>query len=436
MSLVDDYLARTPRSRALFERATASLPGGSTRTTVYSAPYPPYAASGSGLVVTDVDGNTYRDFLGNYTSLILGHAHPAVVAAVEAQIRLGSAFAAPTETEVELAEELRRRLPSIEHLRFTSSGTEATMFAIRAARAFTSRPLIAKFDHSYHGTHDLVMAGTPGVPDAIGDLIVELPWGDPDGILEALRGREGELAAFILEPVQGAGGVRAPEPGFLEFVRSLADRLGALVIFDEIISFRVGPGGAQELFGVRPDLTTLGKIIAGGYPLAAFGGRADVMALLAPVGPVYQAGTLSGNPLAVAAGLATLQHCTAEVYAHVDATAATVARLASDALTAEGVAHRVNRAGSLFSVFFADHAVVDYTTATRQSVARYRAFFHALLARGVYLPPSAYEAWFVSASHDDAALAKVADAMPYAARAAARVSAPDLATPPTSGDRA
>src|SRR5829696_605161 len=198
MTLLDDYLARTPASRALFERATGSLPGGSTRTTVYSAPYPPYVDHGAGLVVTDVDGNTYRDFLGNYTSLILGHAHPAVVAAVERQVRRGSAFAAPTAVEVELAEELRRRVRSIEHLRFTSSGTEATMFAIRAARAFTGRPLIAKFDHSYHGTHDGVMTGTAGVPAALDGLIVELPWGDPDGIEAALRGREADLAATIL----------------------------------------------------------------------------------------------------------------------------------------------------------------------------------------------------------------------------------------------
>ena len=215
MTLLDDYLARTPRSRALFERATGSLPGRLDPDDGLQRAVPAVRGAGSGLSVTDVDGNMYRDFLGNYTSLILGHAHPAVVAAVEAQVRRGSAFAAPTETEVELAEELRRRVPSIERLRFTSSGTEATMFAIRAARAFTGRPLIAKFDHSYHGTHDLVMAGTPGVPDAIGGLIVELPWGDPDGIEAALRGREGELAAIIIEPVQGAGGVRAPEPGFL-----------------------------------------------------------------------------------------------------------------------------------------------------------------------------------------------------------------------------
>src|SRR6476620_12506480 len=187
MTLLDDYVARTPRSRAVFERATASLPGGSTRTTVFAAPYPPYVASGSGLWLEDVDGNRYRDFLGNYTSLILGHAHPAVVAAVEAQVRRRSAFAAPTETEIELAEEIRRRVPSIERLRFTSSGTEATMFAIRAARAFTGRPLVAKFERSYHGTHDGVMVGSAGVPEAMADLVVELPWGDPEGIAAALR---------------------------------------------------------------------------------------------------------------------------------------------------------------------------------------------------------------------------------------------------------
>jgi glutamate-1-semialdehyde 2,1-aminomutase len=353
MTLLADYEARTSRSRALFERAIGSLPGGSTRTTVYSAPYPPYAASGAGLRVTDVDGNVYRDFLGNYTSLILGHAHPAVVAAVEAQVRRGSAFAAPTETEVELAEELRRRAPSIEHLRFTSSGTEATMFAIRAARAFSGRPLIARFDHSYHGTHDLVMAGTPGVPDAIGGLIVELPWGDPDGIEAALRGREDELAAIILEPVQGAGGVRPPEPGFLAFLRGFADRIGALLIFDEIISFRIAPGGAQEVHGVRPDLTTLGKIIAGGYPLAAFGGRADVMAIFDARRDraVSHGGTFNGNPVAAAAGLATLGELTPPVYARLEALGRRLVDRLSGLIAADGVDARVVSVGSLFQVF-------------------------------------------------------------------------------------
>ena len=320
MTLVDDYLARTPRSRALFERATGSLPGGSTRTTVYSAPYPPYIESGAGLGVRDVDGNEYRDFLCNYTSLILGHAHPSVTAAVEAQVRRGSAFAAPTGLEVELAEEIRGRLPSIEQLRFSSSGTEATMFAIRGARAFTGRPLIATFERAYHGTHDVVMTGTAGVPAAMSALRVELPWGDADGVEAALRGREAELAAILIEPVQGAGGVRAADPAFLAFLRAYTERVGALLVFDEIISFRVGPGGAQGRFGVRPDLTTLGKIIGGGYPLAAFGGRADVMAQFDArrPGAVSHGGTFNGSPVAAAAGLATLRELTPDVYDRLD----------------------------------------------------------------------------------------------------------------------
>ena len=384
MTLLDDYLARTPRSRALFERATASLPGGSTRTTVYSAPYPPYAAHGEGLASTDVDGNVYRDFLGNYTSLILGHAHPAVVAAVEAQVRRGSAFGAPTETEVELAEELRRRVPSIEQLRFTSSGTEATMFAIRAARAFTGRPLIAKFDHSYHGTHDLVMAGTPGVPEAISGLIVELSWGDPAGIAEALRGRESELAAIIVEPVQGAGGVRAPEPGFLEFLRTLCDRLGALLIFDEIISFRIAPGGAQEVYGVRPDLTTLGKIIAGGYPLAAFGGRADVMAIFDARRDraVSHGGTFNGNPVAAAAGLATLRELTPDVYVRLAALGARLSARLGDRIAADGLEARVVNVGSLFQAFRGDAGAAFAPGAGQPSE-----LFLGLLLEGFYLAP-------------------------------------------------
>jgi len=353
VTLLDDYLARTPRSRALYERATTALPGGSTRTTVYSAPYPPYAAHGAGLALTDVDGNVYRDFLGNYTSLILGHAHPAVVAAVEAQVLRGSAFAAPTETEVALAEELKRRVPSIEQLRFTSSGTEATMFAIRAARASTGRPLIAKFDHSYHGTHDLVMAGTPGVPDAIGGLIVELPWGDEDGIAAALHGREGELAAVIVEPVQGAGGVRAPEPGFLAFLRAFTERAGALLIFDEIVSFRLAPGGAQEIYGVRPDLTTLGKIIAGGYPLAAFGGRAEVMEVFDArrARAVSHGGTFNGNPVAAAAGLATLRELTPDAYRRLAGLGGRLTERLTARIAADGLDARAVNVGSLFQVF-------------------------------------------------------------------------------------
>jgi glutamate-1-semialdehyde 2,1-aminomutase len=384
MSLIDDYVARTPRSAAMFDRATGSLPGGSTRTTVYTAPYPPYVESGAGLWIQDIDGNRYRDFLGNYTSLILGHAHPAVVAAVEAQVRRGSAFAAPTETEVELAEEIRRRVASIEHLRFTSSGTEATMFAIRAARAFTGRPLIARFDHAYHGTHDGVMVGTAGVPEVMRGLIVDLPWGDPDAIVAALRGREKDLAAIIIEPVQGAGGVRAPAPTFLPFLRDLTDRLGALLIFDEIISFRVAPGGAQERFGVRPDLTTLGKIIGGGYPLAAFGGRAEVMAIFDArrPGAVSHGGTFNGSPVAAAAGLATLRELTPATYDRLDDLGERLTSGVAAVIERDGLDARVAVVGSLFQVFSGPGA-----TAFATGVSAGPTLFLGLLLEGFSLAP-------------------------------------------------
>ena len=384
MTLVDEYLARTPGSRALFERATRSLPGGSTRTTVYSAPYPPYVATGAGLWITDVDGNDYRDFLGNYTSLIHGHAHPGVVAAVEAQVRRGSAFGAPTPLEVELAEELRRRVPSLEQLRFSSSGTEATMFAIRAARAFTGRPLVARFDHSYHGTHDLVMAGTPGVPDAIGGLVVDLPWGDADGIEAVLRGRGDDVAAIIVEPVQGAGGVRGPAPGFLDHLRALCDRIGALLIFDEIISFRVGWGGAQGRYGVRPDLTSLGKIIAGGYPLAAFGGRADVMAIFDArrVGAVSHGGTFNGNPIGAAAGLATLAELTPAAFDRLDALGARFVARLEERIGEGGLDARAVHVGSLVQVVRGEGAAAFAAGADRPSD-----LFLGLLLEGFYLAP-------------------------------------------------
>jgi glutamate-1-semialdehyde 2,1-aminomutase len=384
MSLVDDYVARTPRSRALFERATDSMPGGSTRTTVYTAPYPPYIASGEGLRITDVDGNVYRDFLGNYTSLILGHAHPAVVAAVEAQVRRGSAFGAPTETEIELAEEIRRRVPSIEHLRFTSSGTEATMFAIRAARAHAGRALIGMFDGYYHGTHDSVMTGTPGVPDDLSDLVVRLPWGDPEGVVRAVRGHEDDLAAIIIEPVQGAGGVREPGPSFLPFLRTFTERHGALLIFDEIISFRVGSGGAQQRFGVRPDLTTLGKIIGGGYPLAAFGGRADILELFDArrTGAVSHGGTYNGNPVAAAAGLATLRELTPEAYARLEGLGERLESHISAAIAVHGLDARVAQVGSLFQVW-AGEGVAAFAT----GVSGRASLFLGLLLEGFYLAP-------------------------------------------------
>jgi glutamate-1-semialdehyde 2,1-aminomutase len=382
MSLIDDYRARTPGSAALFERAARSIPGGSTRTTVFSPPYPPYMVRGEGIRTWDVDGNAYRDFLGNYTSLILGHAHPEVVAAVREQAARGSAFAAPTEVEVELAEEIRSRVSSIDRLRFTNSGTEATMFALRAARAFTGRRLVARFDHSYHGTHDTVLAGTPGIPDEVSRLVVELPWGDAEGVQRALDGRERDLAAIIIEPVQGAGGVRVPDPAFLRFLRGLATRIGALLVFDEIIAFRVAPGGAQGRFGVRPDLTTLGKIIGGGYPLAAFGGRAEVMDQFDArrPGALGHGGTFNGNPVAAAAGLATLRALTAERYAWIEALGDRLRASLGAAFQAREVDARVDGIASLFQV-------VPGPGLDAGDLAPAGALFLGLLVDGFHLAP-------------------------------------------------
>ncbi|MEO5705191.1 MAG: aspartate aminotransferase family protein [Candidatus Limnocylindrales bacterium] len=383
-TLVDTYVARTPRSAAMFERAAASLPGGSTRTTIYSAPYPPYMVRGEGIRTWDVDGNEYRDFLGNYTSLILGHAHPEVVAAVEAQVRRGSAFAAPTETEIELAEVIRARVLSIERIRFTNSGTEATMFALRAARAFTGRDLIAKFELSYHGTHDIAVAWTPGVPRATSDFVIELPWGDPVGVERVLAGREQDLAAIIIEPVQGAGGVRAAEPEFLRFLRELTTRIGALLVFDEVIAFRIGPNGAQgRLGGVRPDLTTLGKIIGGGYPSGAFGGREDVMAQFDArrTGALVHGGTFNGNPVSAAAGLATLRHLTPERYAELELLCDRLRATIAAGIESEGLDARVGGIGSIFQVF------PGSTLLPPDGMSPQAALFVGLLLDGFHLAP-------------------------------------------------
>jgi glutamate-1-semialdehyde 2,1-aminomutase len=397
VSQLDDYLARTPRSAELFRRATASLPGGSTRTTVFAPPYPPYIAAGEGIRIRDVDGNVYRDFLGNYTALILGHAHPSVVAAVEDQVRRGSAFGAPTEVEVELAEELRRRLPSVDRVRFTSSGTEATMFAIRAARAFTGRQLVARFERHYHGTHDTAVAGSPGVPAAVGDLVVELPWGDAAGVERVLAGRERDVATIIIEPVQGAGGIRMADASFLAFLRDWCTRSGALLIFDEVISFRVGAGGAQEMLGVRPDLTTVGKIIGGGYPLAAFGGRADVMDLFDArrPGALTHGGTYNGNPVAAAAGLATLHELTPDRYEHLAALGDRLRNRLADGIDAAGLAARVDGVASLFQVHAGEGVSATATGAPAAGL------WLGLLLEGFYLAPRGMGAIAVPATTAD-----------------------------------
>src|SRR5579864_710348 len=375
------YRAATPRSRALHEKAVAAMPGGTTRTTTYFDPYPLYIERGEGSRVWDVDGTKRLDMLGNYTAMILGHAHPKVVEAIRRQAGRGTGFAAANPLEVELATLLCERVPSLDAVRFCNSGTEATMFAMRLARAFTGRPKVARMEGGYHGTHDLAEVSThPDVaeagpadapvarPDSIGtprwaiEQTVVLPFNNPDAAEAILRRQGSEVAAVILEPVIGAGGVIAATPDFLHRLRALTRELGMLLIFDEVISLRVAPGGAQEMFGVTPDLTTMGKIIGGGLPVAAFGGRADVMEILDPRRQpnLAQGGTYNGNPLGMAAGLACMRELTPDVYAELNRKGERVTEELSEVFASHDVPVQVNSVGSLFALHFSDRPVVDY----------------------------------------------------------------------------
>jgi glutamate-1-semialdehyde 2,1-aminomutase len=390
-------------------------------------------ASAAGPYLTDADGQQYVDLICSWGPMILGHAHPAIVEAVQKAASLGTSYGAPTQGEVELAEEIVART-AVDKVRLVSSGTEATMSAIRLARGFTGRSKIVKFAGCYHGHVDSLLAAagsgviTLGLPDTAGvtpgttaDTIV-LPYNDVVAIEEAFTEYGPEIAGVITEACPSNMGVVPPLDGFNALLRALCTKHGALLIIDEVLTgFRVTRSGWYGREGVTADLFTFGKVMGGGLPAAAFGGRADIMDHLAPVGPVYQAGTLSGNPLATAAGLATLRGCTQEVYDKVDRAAALVGQWASEALEKEGVPHRLQTAGNLFSVFFTGEQVRDFDTAQTQNSEAYAAFFHAALDRGVYLPPSSYEVWFLSAAHDDAALDRIADALPHAARAAAAV---------------
>jgi glutamate-1-semialdehyde 2,1-aminomutase len=398
------------KSQALFERAVASIPGGvnsPVRAFRGVGGTPVFMARGEGSRLFDADGNEYIDYVGSWGPLLLGHRHPAIVAAIVEALETGSSFGAPTGREVEIAEAIRDAVPSIEKVRLVNSGTEATMSAIRVARGFTGRDLTVKFEGCYHGHVDslLVKAGsgmatlgiadTAGVPASFSETTIVVPFNSFDGVEAAFRAHPGRIASVIVEPVVGNMGCVPPAPGFLPMLAEVTAKHGALLIFDEVMTgFRVAFGWAQVIYGIRPDLTTLGKVIGGGLPIGAYGGRADVMNCIAPVGPVYQAGTLSGNPLAVAAGLAMLRHLKVhpEIYRELEARAAELTASVPAGVT-------VNRVGSMLTFFFQEGPVTDWESAKRSDTAKYGRFFHRMLERGVYLAPSQFEAAFVSAAH-------------------------------------
>jgi glutamate-1-semialdehyde 2,1-aminomutase len=425
-------------SEELFERAQRVIPGGvnsPVRAFRAVGGTPRFMARGHGPYLVDADGREYVDLVASWGPMILGHAHPAVVAATQAAAADGLSFGTPTAGEVELAEEIIGRVGPVEQVRLVNSGTEATMSAIRLARGVTGRHRVVKFAGCYHGHVDALLAaagsgvatfGLPDTPGVTGTQTAEtivLPYNDRAAVSWAFEQFGADIACVITEAAPGNMGVVPPEPGFNARLREVTAAHGSLLIMDEVMTgFRVSPAGWYGLDPVDADLFTFGKVMSGGLPAAAFGGSTAVMAALAPVGPVYQAGTLSGNPVAVAAGLTTLRHCTPDVYARLDATAATIGSLASDALTGAGVPHRIQHAGNLFSVFFSDVPVTDFALVQAAQTYRYRAFFHAMLDAGVYLPPSAFEAWFVTAAHDEAALDRIAAALPAAAKAAAEAA--------------
>jgi glutamate-1-semialdehyde 2,1-aminomutase len=415
-----------PKSAALFERAEKVIPGGvnsPVRAFRAVGGGPVFISRAAGAFVYGADGRAYVDYVGSWGPAILGHAQPDVVRAVQRVAEQGLSFGAPTELEVRFAEKVRELYPSIAKLRCVSSGTEATMSAIRVARGFTKRDLVVKFEGCYHGhaDHLLVKAGsglaTFGVPDSAGvpsrvaECTLTLPYNDLAALESLFEKRGGEIAAVIVEPVVGNMGCVPPRAGFLELILDACRRSGALSIFDEVMTgCRLAPGGAQELFHLRPDMTCLGKIVGGGMPLAVYGGREDVMNVIAPVGPVYQAGTLSGNPVAVTAGLATLERLTPHVYEQIERTSASLEEGLTRAIADRRVAARVQRVGSMLTVFFRKEPIVSWADAAACDTKKFASWHAGLLARGVYWPPSQFEAAFVSAAHGLDEVAKTVEA--------------------------
>jgi glutamate-1-semialdehyde 2,1-aminomutase len=410
---------KTDRSRELYQQAVALMPGGvnsPVRAFKSVGGEPLFIREARGSHVIDADGNDYLDYVASWGPMILGHAHPRVVTAVQDAVTRGTSYGAPTELEVRLAERIIHAVPSIERVRLVSSGTEAVMSAVRVARAFTGRSKVLKFEGCYHGHSDgfLSKAGsgiatlgipdTPGVPAEYAALTLTARYNDLDEVEAAFQEHGGDLACVVVEPIAGNMGVVPPAPGFLQGLRRVTEKHGALLLFDEVITgFRVALGGAQSLTGVRPDLTTLGKIIGGGFPLAAYGGRAEIMRKIAPEGPVYQAGTLSGNPVAVTAGLTTLEILQeSDPYPELERRAARLEAGLRAAAASAACPLTVNRVGSMLTAFCTDTPVTDYATARHASTERYGRFFRGMLQRGIYLAPSQFEAAFVSTAHTDA----------------------------------
>jgi glutamate-1-semialdehyde 2,1-aminomutase len=413
-------------SKALFEKAQDLIPGGvnsPVRAGKAVGVDPPFISRAEGCYLWDVDGNQYIDYVCSWGPMILGHGHPEVIKALKERISRGISYGAPTELEVEMAKTITEVVPSIEMVRMVNSGTEATMSAIRLARGFTGREKIIKFDGCYHGHADslLVSAGSgvatlgipdcPGVPVALAEHTISLPFNDTEAVSQAFETFEGEIAAVIVEPIPGNMGVVIPKEGFLDGLREMTSENGALLIFDEVISgFRVAPGGAQEIYGIMPDLTCLGKIIGGGLPVGAYGGRRDIMVKMAPEGDVYQAGTLSGNPLALAAGLATLKILQdSNTYQVLEEKGEMLFSGLERAASSAGLDMVVNRIGSMGSLFFTNGPVEDFTTVKASNVKQFKRYYVSMLEQGIYLAPSAFEACFVSSAHDERDIEKTVE---------------------------